>query len=251
MNLNKVFGLLGNGLVGVAITLLLSGCVGGPHKKDEPADSQEAEAHGRDEPNEGHSNHKGSANAYMRQNSVEDLVRRFESPERDAYQQPKKVLNYLGPLQGKKVMDLGAGSGYFSVKLAEGGAQVIAADVDQDFQEFLQKRIAEDQIANIETRMIPYDSPGLSSGEVDMVLMVNSYHHVENRPDYFAKVKAGTRSGGELVIIDYFKYEIPVGPPVDHKVSMDIVINELKQAGYSQFTVEVELLKYQFVIRAQ
>ncbi len=193
----------------------------------------------------------GTANAHMRQSSVEDLIRRFESPERDAYQQPQKVLEYLGDLKGKNVMDIGAGSGYFSVKLAEQGATVIAADVDDEFQEFLQRRIQENELSNIETRKIPYDAPGLSKEEVDMVLMVNSYHHIENRPQYFAKVREGTKPSGELVVIDYFKFEIPVGPPVNHKVSMDVVVNELKEAGYTTFDVNVDLLEYQFLIRAR
>ena len=105
----------------------------------------------------------GSANQHMRQSSVEDLIRRFESPERDAYQQPQKVLEYLGDLKGKTVMDIGAGSGYFSVKLAEAGAMVIAADVDDEFQAFIQRRIAENKLSNIETRKLAYDDPGLAS----------------------------------------------------------------------------------------
>jgi len=193
----------------------------------------------------------GTANEHMRQSSVEDLIRRFESPERDAYQQPGKVLEYLGDLKGKDVMDIGAGSGYFSVKLAEAGARVIAADVDDEFQEFLRRRIQENDLSNIETRKIPYDDPGLRKEEVDMVLMVNSYHHIENRPDYFDKVREGIKPDGELVIIDYFKFQIPVGPPVNHKVSMDVVVNELKEAGFTAFDVNVELLEYQFIIRAK
>ena len=94
-------------------------------------------------------------------------------------------------------------------------------------------------------------TPGWRKEEVDMVLMVNSYHHIENRPDYFAKVREGIKPDGELVIIDYFKFEIPVGPPVNHKVSMDVVVNELKEAGFTAFDVNVELLEYQFVIRAK
>ena len=59
---------------------------------------------------------------------LKDLVERFESPERDAYQEPQKVLEFLGDIQGQTIMDIGASSGYFSVKLAERGAKVIAAD---------------------------------------------------------------------------------------------------------------------------
>ncbi len=201
--------------------------------------------------NEAKDSTKTTANHYMHQSSTEALIKRFESPERDAYQQPEKVLKHLGNLKGIKVMDIGAGSGYFSVKLAEKGAKVIAADVSDEFQMALKKRMEENNLKNIELRKIPYDSPALADGEVDKVLVVNTYHHIENRSDYFAKVKKGIKPNGELVIIDFFKTDIPLGPPTDHKVSMDEVINELKKSGYTNFEVNVDLLPYQYIIKAR
>lgn len=191
-----------------------------------------------------------NANEYMHQKSVKELIEKFESPERDAYQQPEKVLEYLGDISGKKIIDIGAGSGYFSVKLADRGAHVIAADVNDEFQSALKKRIQENDIKNIDLRKIPFDSPSLTAEEVDMVLIVNTYHHIENRREYFAKVKSGTKVTGELVLIDFFKSETPVGPPIDHKVSIDEVVEELKKAGYSSFDVNVDLLPYQYIIKA-
>jgi len=211
------------------------------------------DANSKEHEHEGHGHgegHKGSANEYMHQSSFEDLIKRFESKERDEYQQPEKVLAYLGDIEGKTIMDIGAGSGYFSVKLAYKGAKVIAADVDDDFQEFIRKRIKKEEIKNIELRKIPFDSPELKDNEVDMVFVVNTYHHIENRSDYFSKVKKGLSENGELVIVDFFKTETPVGPPVKHKVSIDEIIAELKKAGYSSYEVEVDLLPYQFIIKA-
>ncbi len=192
-----------------------------------------------------------SANEFMHQSSIEELIKRFESPERDAYQQPTKLFKYLGNLKNKKIIDIGAGSGYFSIKLANKGAKVIAADVNEDFQKILKKRIEDNKYKNIELRKIPYDSPNLADNEVDIVLIVNTYHHIENRNVYFSKVKKGTKPNGELVIIDFFKTETPVGPPTDHKVSIDEVIAELKLAGYSKFEVKVDLLPYQYIIKSK
>ncbi|TXB66973.1 class I SAM-dependent methyltransferase [Vicingus serpentipes] len=191
------------------------------------------------------------ANEHMHQSSTEELIKRFESPERDAYQQPEKVLNYLEPLKGKKVIDIGAGSGYFSVKLAKQGAIVIAADVSDELQAALKNRIEENKLQNIELRKIPYDSPSLANNEVDIALIVNTYHHIENRSEYFSKVKKGIVANGELVIIDFFKTDVPVGPPTNHKVSIDEVIAELKKAGYINFEVNVDLLPYQYIIKAK
>lgn len=98
--------------------------------------SQQKQTHKRSEENS-----SNSSNDFMHQSSTEDLIQIFESPERDAYQQPQKVLDYLGPLVNKTIMDIGAGSGYFSVKLADKGAKVIAADVSEEFQNALKKRI--------------------------------------------------------------------------------------------------------------
>ena len=192
-----------------------------------------------------------AANQHMHRSSTDDMIKRLESPERDAYQQPEKVLEFLGDLEDKRIMDIGAGSGYFSVKLANKGAEVIAADVDDEFQSALKKRIEENNLKNIELRKIPYDSPSLEEQEVDMVFIVNTYHHIEKRSEYFAKVKAGTSEDGELVLIDFFKTDVPVGPPTEHKISIDQVIAELKEAGYANFEVNVDLLPYQYIIRAK
>lgn len=205
---------------------------------------------GHDGKNHSHDDAK-TANEYMHRSSTEELIERFESPERDAYQKPEIVLEYLGDLKGKKIMDIGAGSGYFSIKLADKGAQVIAADVSDEFQTVLKKRIEDNKLENMTLRKIPYDSPNLADAEVDMVLIVNTYHHIENRSDYFAKVKKGIKPDGELVVIDYFNKELPVGPPVNHKVSLETVKKELAAAGYTQLDVNVDLLEYQFIVRAK
>ena len=229
------------------ITLFLCfGCNNTHHSTN----TRQSNGHANESHEDKHSKH-GEANEHMHQSSVEDLIERFESPDRDAYQKPDEVLDYLGDLQGQTIMDIGAGSGYFSVKLAEKGVDVISADVDDEFLEFVRDRIDKDNLKNIETRKIPFDSPNLKEKEVDMVLIVNTYHHIQNRPDYFHKVKMGTKDGGELVIIDFFKTHVPVGPPSQHKVSIDTVVDELKKAGYTSFVINVDLLPYQWIIKAK
>ena len=197
-----------------------------------------------------HANSSNQANQEMHRHEVAELIKRFESKERDEYQQPEKVLNYIGELEGKKVMDIGAGSGYFSVKLAAKGAQVIAADVNQEFLDHIEKRIEDEKLDVIECRKIPYDSPALDAGEVDLVLIVNTYHHIEDRIAYFKKVKDGLNKNGELVVIDFFKKELPMGPSVDHKISREIVVQELQAAGFKIEEVLLDLLPYQYLIKA-
>ena len=228
----------------IAAFLILSACKKYTHNHEGKDVAPHETHHSQD-----HKAH-GTANAYMHQSNFDELIKRFESPERDAYQNPNAVLDYLGDLSEQRVMDIGAGSGYFSIKLATRGAKVIAADVDDRFLDYIQNRAQQEQLNHIETRKLPYDDPKLNPNEVDMVLVVNTYHHIEDRTDYFKKVKSGIADGGRLVIIDFFKADSPVGPPVNHKISIDRVVEELKKAGFSSFEVEVDLLPYQYIITA-
>ena len=200
-----------------------------------------------------HEHKHGHANKHMNQNDFEDLVKRFESKERDEYQKPQEVLNYLGDIKGKKIMEIGAGTGYFSFRMVEAGAKLIAADVDERFQKYIQAKKEKLNISDekLSLRKVPYDSPNLTDGEVDMALIVNTYHHIEQRAVYFAKVKKGLSKGGSLVVIDFFKKKLPIGPPLEMKISATQVQKELAEAGFSDFTVEQDLLSYQYIITAK
>ena len=192
------------------------------------------------------------ANHHMNQADFESLTRRFESAERDAYQQPDKVLAFLGDISGKTIMDLGAGTGYFSFRLAEAGARVIAADVDERFQEYIRTKKARLGIpdSTLSLRKVPYDDPMLRSEEADQVITVNTYHHFEDRPAYFAKVRSGLKPGGSLIVIDFFKKDLPVGPPTRMKMAPEQVVEELKKAGFSQIETNRDLLPYQYIVVA-
>lgn len=189
----------------------------------------------------------------MNRTSFEELVAGFESPERDAWQKPDDVIAALGDLTGKTVMDIGSGTGYFSFRLLDAGANVICADIDERFIDYIASKKARLQISDdrMELRHVPYDSSLLQPGEVDMVLLVDTYHHILNRETYFAEVRAGLRPGGQLVIVDFFKRELPVGPPVDMKLDRDTIVEELRAAGFEQFEINDELLPWQYIITAQ
>lgn len=220
------------------VVVLFSGC------KGESKSNDQHETHKREK-------HSHSANEFTDKTTVEKLAKKFEAAERDSAQQPQKVIDYLGNLQGKTIMDIGAGTGYFSVKLAAKGANVIAADVSSEFQDYLKQRIEKDKPGHIELRKIPYDSPLLKDAEVDMIFVANTYHHIENRVDYFSRAKKGLKKDGELIILDYFKTDMPDGPPTNMKVSIDEVVAELKKAGYTSFEAEVDLLPYQYLLRVK
>ena len=193
------------------------------------------------------------ANHHMNQADFESLTRRFESPQRDAYQQPEKVLEYIGEVSGQTIMDIGSGTGYFSFRLVRAGAKVIAADVDERFQEYI--RTKKDRLGIPDSllllRKIPYDDPQLEAGEVDKVITVNTYHHIEDRSTYFGKVRSGLKPGGTLIVIDYFKKDLPVGPPKSMKIDRETIIEELRAAGFKNIETNDTLLEYQFIITAR
>lgn len=194
----------------------------------------------------------GDANHHMNQRPFDDLVEHFESPERAAWQKPDSVIAFLGDLEGKTVMDIGSGTGYFSFRLARAGARVISADVDERFLNYIDQKKKKEGLtdAQIETRKVPYDSPELQEAEADLVFMVDVYHHIEQRPAYFSLVKKGLKPGGRLVVIDFFKEETPVGPPVEMKLEPEQIVKELKEAGFTDFMVNETLLPYQYIITA-
>lgn len=198
-----------------------------------------------------HHHHGHDANHHMNQRPFGDLVAHFEDPSRDEWQQPDAVMARLGDLSGKTVMDIGSGTGYFSFRMARAGANVICADVDQRFLDYIiQKRDSIGSWAGdrISTRLVPFDSADLQPGEADLVLIVDTYHHIEDRVAYFRAVRQGLKPDGKLVVIDFFKEESPVGPPVDMKMAEETVMGELHEAGFAHVAVDVETLPYQYII---
>ena len=193
------------------------------------------------------------ANMHMNKHSIESMADAFESQERLVWQKPDKVVKLMGDLNGKTVMDIGSGTGYFSFRIADRGAKVICADVDERFLAIIEERKKEEgwKDNQIELRKVPYDSPELLENEVDEVIIVNTYHHIEDREIYFAKVKLGLKPGGRLFVVDFFKKELPFGPPVSMKLTEEQVIGELLNAGFTKFEVNVILLPNQYIIIAR
>jgi ubiquinone/menaquinone biosynthesis C-methylase UbiE len=199
-----------------------------------------------------HRHEHGAANQFMHQADFDQLVARFDDPARAEWQKPDKVIASLEPLAGKTVADIGGGTGYFAFPVARKAEKVIAIDIDPRFLDYIEhKKQAEKAGDNIDTRLTTPDSPGLEDAEADLVLIVNTIHHIENRIPYLRKLKQGLRKGGSLVIIDFQKQETPVGPPVELRLGPDLVKSELEAAGFKVASIDLETLPYQYVIKAQ
>lgn len=181
--------------------------------------------------------------------SVEEMAERFNNAARDEKQKPYDVIALFGGVEGKTIVDLGAGTGYFTFKLAEKGANVIAAEIKAEYLEYITETAAGMGQENlVKTRLVPANSPGLSREEADGVLVVDVYHHIENRSLYFAEVFDGLKNGGTLLIVEYNKDRcLEDGPPVERRLTEDQVVMELMGAGFDQVISNNKVLDCQVV----
>src|SRR5262249_7547024 len=131
----------------------------------------------------------------------EKWAKEFDNPERDAWQKPEEILDALH-LQGNSlVADIGAGTGYFSVRIAKRirEGKIFAADIEPDMVRYLGERARREHLTNLERVQASADAANLPE-PVDVALVVDTYHHIGNRTQYFAKLKSFLRPAGRLVI---------------------------------------------------
>jgi len=162
----------------------------------------------------------------------------FDSPGRDQRLQINRVMDILGISKGKNVADIGAGSGWFTVRAAarvsEAGT-VYAVDINPEAIRYINNRIQDAHLNNVKTVLSHSDNPMVPANSVDAVLLLKTYHEVEKPIALFENLRASLRSGAKIGIIDRN------GNGENHGVGQDTVAREMSEAGY-QF-----LEKYDFV----
>jgi SAM-dependent methyltransferase len=152
----------------------------------------------------------------------------FESPGRDEKLQINRVMDILGVSQGKSVADIGAGSGWFSVRAAKrvGNGTVYAVDINPEAVQYIEKREKKEQLPNIKAILSKPEDPLLPPNSVDAVLLLKTYHEVAQPVTLLEKLHAALRPGAKVGIIDRN------GNGDDHGVGKDVVIREANEAGY-------------------
>ena len=176
----------------------------------------------------------------------------FEAADRDEWQRPEWVLDQLALKPDAIVADLGAGSGYFSRRLAKRLPQgrVLALDIDPGMIDYIEKDAKRDGLTNIETRLIATDDPGLDPESVDVVFLSNTLHHISNRSDYYGKLVSALKPDGRLINIDFYKRDLPVGPrSLDHKLAKAVVQEEFTAACLF-VSQDMTGLPYQYFLEA-
>ena len=153
----------------------------------------------------------------------------FDSPGRDERLQVNRVMDILGIVPGKAVADIGAGSGWFTVRAArrvgESGS-VYAVDINPEATRYVEKRAQEEKLRNVKTILGKEDDPLLPAGAVDAVLLLKTYHEVAEPVALLRNLRAALRPGARVGIIDRN------GNGEDHGVGREVVLREAGQAGY-------------------
>ena len=158
---------------------------------------------------------------------------------RDAWQQPETVIETLAIAPGATVADVGAGDGYFVPWLSRAvgpEGRVFAVEVDAERVVDLEQLVADEGLDNVEVVLGGFEDPGLPDGEIDLVFLCNTYHHIEARPAYFARVRTDDLTrGGRVAILDpnrdatgMVSWFLEDG----HTSSAPEVREEMAQAGY-------------------
>ncbi len=174
-------------------------------------------------------------------------AKKFDDPSRDKWQKPEDVITALKIGSTDKIADIGAGTGYFSLRIARAypAATVYAADVEPGMVEYLKNQTAEKSLPNHKPIKIPADRPSLPA-RVNLVLIVDTYHHIDNRTSYFQALRKKLLPDARVAIID-FTAESPEGPPPEHRISKADVQDEMRMAGYS-IDQDISLLPYQYFL---
>lgn len=164
---------------------------------------------------------------------AEQWAKVFDDPKRDAWQKPHEVIQALKLKPDAVVADIGSGTGYFSVRFAHmvPKGRVYGLDTEPDMVQYLAERAKREGLNNIRAVQAKPGNAQLPE-KADVVILVDVYHHVENREAYFRQLQASLKPGGRLAIID-FTMDSPQGPPKTARIAPEQVKAELQRAGYA------------------
>ena len=181
-------------------------------------------------------------------NDAKRWAKMFENPERDEWQQPNFVIQSMGIQPNAVIVDIGSATGYFPVRFAKvvPNGKVIGIDVEKDMVDYLNNRSQNEGIKNLISILGEFHDPKIPE-PADFIFICDTYHHIEDRVEYFKNIKSDFKPNGKLVIVDFKKGDLPVGPPDKHKISPEDVIKELEKAGYVLTQHQNDLI-YQYML---
>jgi ubiquinone/menaquinone biosynthesis C-methylase UbiE len=156
----------------------------------------------------------------------------LESAERLQFLKPEIVLDRIELNKETVLADLGCGAGYFTIPASLRVKKVYALDVQQKMLDILNEKIKKQKTANIEAILSEESRIPLADGSVDVLLMGNVFHELEDRSSILKEVKRILSGEGALVIVDWKKVEMDFGPPIEERLTADEVIHICKDNGF-------------------
>ncbi len=174
----------------------------------------------------------------------------LERPEREAEEEPARAIEALDIKSGMTVADIGAGSGYYTVRLARkvgADGKVYATDIQVGMLSIIQRRAAMEKLTNIVPVLGAADDPKLPPGSVDLALMVDVYHELAAPQAFVRRLREALKPDGRLVLIEFRKEDPRVPIKQEHKMSVAEVRQELSADGYTIDRV-IDVLPWQHII---
>jgi len=175
----------------------------------------------------------------------------LERSERDAEEEPDKALDALGTLTGMTVADVGAGSGYFTVRLAArvgAKGRVYANDLQPEMLKLLAARLARENVRNVTLVQGSIDDPKLAASSLDLVLMVDVYHEFSEPQKMLRALRTALKPGGRLVLLEYRKEDPHVPIRFEHKMSVAEARMELEAEGFMLAQIDGRLPRQHILI---
>ncbi len=166
---------------------------------------------------------------------LQDRIKSQERPERESWQKPDEVVRALALTNGEVVADIGAGTGYFTRRLANAVApdgKVYAVDVAADVLGYLREQSDKEGLRNIVTIVSREDDPMLPKNAIELAFFCDTTHHIANRIDFYRRMAPGLKEHGRLAIIDYDLGAEHAPHPPEQLVPPSQVINEAEEAGF-------------------
>lgn len=216
------------------------------HAHDEAPAHARDHQHGHATPHHEHEHGHGMPHDFS---DAERWATVFDDPERDAWQLPSDLVALAELRPGMTVAEIGAGTGYFLPHLSRAVGEtgkVLALDIQPTLVEHMRERAQRDGLANVDARVVAPDDPALPAQAVDRVLVVNVWHHLDDRVAYARHLERALAPGGRVVIVD-FTTDSPHGPPPEHRLAPESIADDLARAGLNAH-LPAEPLPYQYVV---
>jgi SAM-dependent methyltransferase len=174
----------------------------------------------------------------------------LEGPDRDLWQLPDQIMDTLGIAEGSEVADIGAGGGWFTIRLARrvgANGLVYAEDIQPQMLESTMRRVAREGLGNVRRVLGTAEDPRLPARRLDAVLIVDTYHELENPGALLRNIAESLKPQGRVGVVDFKRDGLGPGPALDDRVDPDEVVRDAEAAGLRLVRRET-FLPYQFLL---